>query len=127
MFDTRASAEEWAARKELGLRGLSVKDGAINLVPKRTLHAIASVEHGADDVLRGALPAPKSCGIYFLIRKGEIVYVGKTTDVFQRLSKHRRDGKLFDAYNFMPCREGQLDELESRYIAAFLPLGNCRL
>lgn len=128
-FTSRDEAERWAARKE---RGLALQDSAIprellSLLPRRTLGALRRVDFHADDVLHGAIPAVASCGIYFLIRSGDIVYVGKTTDVFLRLSKHRRDGKVFDSYNFMPCDESDLDELERLYIEAFLPKGNFRL
>lgn len=126
-FDERADAEMWAHRKAAALKLSRRKNDAINLVPKRVLSAIAATEFGAEQVLSGAIAAPPSCGIYFLIRHGEIVYIGKTTDVFLRLSKHRRDGKEFDAYNFMPCRQANLDDIEAAYIAAFLPYGNMRL
>lgn len=128
-FPTLEEAELWARRKERGLalRAEALPEALVSVLPKRVLSALRSVEFHADDVLHGAIPAMHSCGIYFLLRAGEIVYVGKTTDVFLRLSKHRRDGRVFDAYNFLPCSEDRLDELERLYIEAFLPAGNFRL
>ncbi len=129
VFPTREQATRWASMKE---RGLRLKDAAavghlLSYIPRRVLDALREIKYTPADITEGAIPAGASCGIYFLVRGGEIVYVGKTLDVFLRLSKHRRAGRNFDAFNFLPCPQSQLDELERLYITAFLPLGNFRL
>jgi excinuclease UvrABC nuclease subunit len=41
-------------------------------------------------------PLPDSPGIYFLCRNAEIVYVGKTTRIAERVASHRNT-KAFDS------------------------------
>lgn len=50
-----------------------------------------------------AQPYRSRCGLYFLLHGSQIVYVGRTTDLYQRLSRHRQDGKVFTAYTFIEC------------------------
>lgn len=128
-FADRQSAEAWCARQvaRIEKRTADEANELLSLVPKRVLDAVREVDYTEDEVSYGAVPATQSIGIYFLIREGRVVYVGQTKDVFLRLSKHRRDGKVFEAYNFIPCDTADLDRLESIYITAFLPLGNFRL
>lgn len=57
---------------------------------------------------------------------GAIRYIGKTTDLHLRLSKHRRDGRAFDSYNFLPCPDSELDRMERMYIEAFMPSENMK-
>lgn len=128
-FDDRAAAEAWCARHKATIqrREDAGASALLSQIPRRILDAVQAIDYTATEVVSGALPVGGSVGIYFLVRDAEVVYIGKTTDVFLRLSKHRRDGKQFDAYNFLPCGEADLDRLESLYITALLPYGNLRL
>ena len=128
-FPTMTAAQAWAQRME---RSLSVRQefegGALaGLVPRRVLQAIADAEYQQSDVIAGQVPASTSCGVYFLLRHSEIVYVGQSVDVFLRLSKHRREGRDFDAFNFLPCAKEDLDRIEKMYIEAFMPKWNLRI
>lgn len=126
---TKEAAEAWAGRKE---RGLRLKSSAavghlLSHVPRRVLEAIRDCSYSEQDIVETAIPTGIPTGVYFLIAEGRITYVGQTKDVFARVSKHRRDGKVFDAYNFIPCDAADLDRLESMYIAALLPHQNSKL
>ena len=82
------------------------------------------------------------CGVYALLRKGEVVYVGKSKRPFVRLYAHinARGKKLpwkvgynkeyvgihFDAIWFLPCMLGQLDTLEVHFIKMFMPKHNVK-
>jgi len=60
-------------------------------------------------------------GIYFLIKDKEIIYVGNTVDLHQRLKVHSKD-KDFDSYNFI--KEKSRDKrlvLEYEFIKKFTP------
>lgn len=71
------------------------------------------------------MPMKANCGVYFLIKHQEVVYVGQSINVLSRLSRHRRDGLIdFDSFNVIPCHETELDELEQSYILAMMPLYN---
>lgn len=57
--------------------------------------------------------------IYFLIRDDEIIYVGQTKDLNQRLSQHSTKG--FDRYNFIVVDSNHADVIESLYIHSVNP------
>lgn len=88
------------------------------------------------------------CGVYCLLRKGEVVYVGKSKQPFGRLDQHIRNrnrempngrhigsgagsaithngrGIKFDWVWFVPCMLGQLDVIEKALIKQYLPKYN---
>jgi len=67
---------------------------------------------------------PDSCtGVYFLIKQCEIVYVGQSVNVFNRIGNHRGI-KDFDAFSYIECPKNQLDVLESIYIHFLNPKYN---
>lgn len=39
---------------------------------------------------------PIVCGVYLLFREFELVYVGRSTDCYGRVAKHRSSGRAFD-------------------------------
>jgi hypothetical protein len=59
-------------------------------------------------------------GIYFLFRKGELVYVGQSTDIMQRIQQHRTD-KVFDSFAYKQCDRRSLNEIEANTIAYYKP------
>lgn len=134
-FLTRESAVAWAERVEARIVSrkykMTVADKTealaplLEIVPKRTLDALATIPYDLREIVEGSIRAHQMIGIYFLLYKEEIVYVGQSaSDVFHRLYKHRLDGKVFDAYTFIPCEAAMLDELESKYIVAMMPKYN---
>lgn len=118
-FDTEAQARDWAQRQELLVNG-----SLCGLAPKRLLDAAARCAHSYDDILAASIPCESTVGVYFLIRDYKVVYVGQTTDLFQRLWKHRRSGKLFDSFSFIPCAKVDLNAVEADYIALLMPEEN---
>lgn len=56
-------------------------------------------------------------GIYFLFRKGRLIYIGQTTNLHSRLSSHVQ--KKYDYVRFIECDESQLNEYETRWINRF--------
>lgn len=63
-------------------------------------------------------------GIYFLIYKKEIVYIGKTKNISHRLAGH--GSKNYEEYRFIPCEEVYLDAYEKRWIEKFKPKYNSK-
>lgn len=62
------------------------------------------------------------CGIYFLIRDGEIKYVGQSVDIFKRIREHRQHAYIkFDRFSMIPVRKEKLTEVETWYIQHFRP------
>lgn len=135
---TREDAEVWAEAVE---KAISKRANALTMkqklqmaesllmtsIPKRVLQAMAAVPHDLEEVLDAALPYGKGSGIYFLIKDKEVIYVGQSTDVFHRMARHRRDNREFDSFAYIQCEKDQLDDLEAKYIAAFVPPLNLSL
>lgn len=128
-FDSKDAAEAWAKRKEASIIKLdrgSAAYGAllVSNVPKRVADAISAVPFLATEILEAQITVPFTSGIYFLIRRDEVVYVGKSVDVFRRIGKHNEDGRDFDGVSLLFAPAEQLDELEALYLAALVPPWN---
>ncbi len=77
-------------------------------------------------------------GIYALTWRGEVVYVGQTVRLFQRLYAHAMGrlkrkvtmgrktikGSTFDGILILPCAESDLDRLEAEFIQKYQPRYN---
>jgi len=76
------------------------------------------------------MPVPKNGTplVYFLYdRRGEVCYTGSTATLRSRLNAHARDGKRFDAWLAVPCRNRQdAYALEEEILKAELPRMNQR-
>lgn len=68
----------------------------------------------------------KRCGIYFCLWKGEVIYIGKTTNFVQRLVEHKCIGLNmdYDKARLIECDESKLDYYEKRWINKFKPREN---
>ena len=77
------------------------------------------------ELIRNKIPMLPTIGVYFLIEKDEIVYVGQSVNVFARVSHHYQDGeKVFDSFCYISCEKEELNILESLYILIFQPRCN---
>lgn len=66
-------------------------------------------------------------GVYFLCDGGEVVYVGQSTSVVNRVVTHAVQGlKVFDKNSvlYLPCPAEQLDAVEARFIDLLRPKYN---
>lgn len=130
-FPTAEAAEAWATAQEariLARRDASkaLKSDAFgSIMPRRVLHARSKLPIPESELLATAVPAATMSGVYFLILRGEVVYVGQSVDVFGRLSRHLKTGRIpFDCFNIVPAEVDALDDLEAQYIAALVPRHN---
>lgn len=64
-------------------------------------------------------------GVYFLMKKGRVVYIGKTTNGLRRLFSHNLMG-LFDKIRIIECNKNKVDFYEKRWIIKFRPKYNRR-
>jgi len=78
---------------------------------------------GLQEILALAFKVPAQPGIYFLIRNGEVVYVGQSAIPMRRLGDHARD-KIFDSVAFVPCPLEDVKKVERQYIKQFQPVYN---
>lgn len=132
---TREDAQAWADAAEASLdakkKRFAPRDQFVNLgadlvtmVPRCVLEAAREAPHSLIDILEAAVPTTHAPAIYFLMRNGEVTYVGQSIDVLSRIARHRREGRQFDAYSYMECPREDLDRLERVYIRALVPEDN---
>lgn len=81
------------------------------------------------------------CGVYALISRGEVVYVGKSKCMLVRIYSHRNakrksgtlpswfpvKGIAFDEVHIQPCHPDHIDTLESTIINRYKPKFNTQL
>ena len=73
-----------------------------------------------EEIIKAAAPYGQVSGVYFLISKGTVVYVGQSVCIYSRLRAHIN----FDRYAYIPCPKGMMDKLESLYIHLLRPERN---
>jgi hypothetical protein len=69
----------------------------------------------------------KRCGIYFLIKNGEVVYIGQTINYPIRLKAHDIQKMDYETVKFIECAQDKLSFYEKRWIQRFLPKHNVAL
>jgi predicted GIY-YIG superfamily endonuclease len=133
VFATEEAATEWAKAQEIrltakgDLRELITLGLGVPNFPRRIVEAMQEAPLSREEIVDGAIPISVVCGIYFLIRGEQIVYVGQSTNVLRRIARHIYDGKTFDSFTISPCAAADLDRLESVYITALYPEENMAL
>lgn len=76
-------------------------------------------------IFKLSMDLPIITGVYFLILKGTIVYVGQSVNIFQRVGVHASAQKIkFDKYYYLECKAEYLNILESIYIHKIKPPQN---
>lgn len=75
-----------------------------------------------EEIVERALPWQRCSGVYFLVHRRKVVYVGQSVCVPSRVQTHSNDlYKTFDHYAYVECPEEKLDALESLYIHLLRP------
>ena len=130
-FASRDEAQAWADREEGRILSRAAASKALSretfgaVLPKRVLQGRAWLPIPEAELLQTAIPAAVLCGVYFLIRRSEVVYVGQSVNVFARLAQHLKGRRItFDSFNVVPCKAEDLDSAEAHYIAALVPRNN---
>jgi len=91
-----------------------------------TQHDLASIEAEKKALIdRAVKPTPAPCGIYFLVKQDEVVYVGQSVDFHNRVLAHKKLGVIdFDTYSWIECKKADLNNMEAEYILKFKPVLN---
>jgi len=76
-----------------------------------------------EKIVAAAISPRPQCGIYFLVKKSTIAYVGQSTQVFARICQHMKM-RNFDAFYWVACDKANLDEMEEYCIEKFKPWMN---
>tara|TARA_R110000764_G_scaffold157167_2_gene245001 strand:- start:1443 stop:1829 length:387 start_codon:yes stop_codon:yes gene_type:complete len=73
-----------------------------------------------EQIVAKAKPIAHEMGIYFLIKAGEVVYVGQGLNIMARVGLHTAE-KDFDSVSTLPCPKEYLNLLETIFIQSFRP------
>jgi len=65
----------------------------------------------------------KVTGVYFLFEGDDIVYIGQSRDIHQRITNHYAT-KVFDSWNYIKIKPSELDIREAEYIIEYRPIYN---
>lgn len=65
----------------------------------------------------------KACGIYFLVNQGQVVYIGQSKNITQRVAQHRKITS-FDEVRFIETPPKRLNAVERKFILEFKPERN---
>jgi hypothetical protein len=60
------------------------------------------------------------CGVYFLFLKDQLIYIGSSYNIFQRINIHKKS-KIFDCFSFIQTSKDERQFLEQEYINRFKP------
>ena len=63
-------------------------------------------------------------GIYLLMLKGKVVYIGSSLNMPSRVAGHRSNGRPFDQVSYIATRANQREQLEATLIRAINPAQN---
>lgn len=74
------------------------------------------------EIVQAAQELPNKTGIYFLILRSRVIYVGQSINIFSRVLQHT--DKEFDSFAFILCDASLLDKMESLYIHYLRPIAN---
>jgi hypothetical protein len=66
-------------------------------------------------------------GVYLLLFNNEIIYVGSSTNMANRVKAHRANGRVFDQMFFISTRMDERKALEELLILKLRPRGNTRM
>lgn len=134
-FATKEEAERWVEvaeqkiAKDIAQEQEAPSAELLPYIPRRVLRAIRAVPYSHQELIQCAMPlSSRVCGVYFLIRDGEVVYVGQSVNVLGRLTTHAAKGKKFDAVSVIKCSGKDAAKkaalLEAQYIMALMPEEN---
>lgn len=104
---------------------------AVYRIPNEWLRANAKRFHFTDQQILDAavtefhapdLPPMARCyGIYFLISNKEIIYVGMSKSIDERIDMHRKNRMPFDSFSWFEAPELYLRAIEAYYIHRIQP------
>lgn len=60
-------------------------------------------------------------GIYVLLLNGEVVYVGRTINIFNRMADQDHRERTYDKIYFIRCNQDEIDRLEALMILKLKP------
>lgn len=119
-FSEREDAEAWAFSVEQSI----IKRKHAKLIQKKFAPFPTDRLMGHSEIVGHSDAYSDTCGVYFLIQAGRVVYVGKSITCHVRIYEHKKNGRQFTHYFILPCTTDQAALLESCYILELCPEQN---
>lgn len=114
-FATEAEARQWALITEQALTNKIAGPAAITTPAP----ALPGSNLSEAEIVQGSVPY-LIAGIYFLIKTGKVIYVGETSDLYDRLRTHTsRKDKDFDRFTVVECSKVVAHDLKMAYVRKF--------
>jgi len=94
----------------------------------RTLESVINDDRlmSSNDIAGNSKPfraKDKTSGVYFLLDEDEIVYVGRSSNCYDRIASHTKN-KVFDSFYIYKASQEECLWLEPMYIMKFQPIYN---
>lgn len=127
-FDTESEARKW--RAESVTSRISTKDLTRTIAQQYSQGAVYTAPFAIPSVLKPVrrelleihLPLAHICCVYFLVSLfDEVLYVGQTIDLHQRIKAHQRAEVRFSRVLFVPVQEPDLNTTEAYFIRTLNP------
>ncbi len=82
-----------------------------------------SLEEVIESAKQMTFPIGEHPCIYFLVKAGEVVYVGQTWNIYARIGSHIKS-KHFDSVSMFDAHPDEMNNAEAAYILKFNPVYN---
>lgn len=124
VFKEEYEAKAWAKARTEELQFLKkMRVNARRSLKNTQAFSEATRSYSAEEIISKSTPYQPTCGVYFLMHKDTIVYVGQSVNVYRRTDGHLK-AKLFDRITVIECPKEDLDRVERLYIEKFKPALN---
>lgn len=122
-FATLEEANEWADEQERAIREERQSRGWTSVRQRELERIMGDPERmSAAQIVASAAPVACFIGVYVLIRRGAIVYVGMSNATLYRVGQHWKNGVDFDSYRMFECADmAEAAVLESKLIEKHRP------
>lgn len=117
-----SETKRWLAKNLLGeCMGRKLEDAIRVVVPADEISIAppASIEH--IELLQQLPVHGYQPGVYFLCKKGEVVYVGQSSTPVSRIAQHSASKKDFDRVYLLPVPAYELNNVEAAFIHLLRP------
>lgn len=101
-----------------------MKSKSVNYITDEVIELIlVAINTNIDALPKTDIPK-NVCGVYFLYLSDNVVYVGKSKNINQRIHEHLKS-KKFDYYRVFECDESLIGLYERIFINKLKPILNC--
>lgn len=121
VFNTKSEANLWAkVRTSELISKFGAHSKPKNLIPPNKREKRTKLPASDKEIFSNKIELGILCGIYFLLKDQQVVYVGQSTNIFCRVADHLLS-KEFDSFSYFECDRKDLTDFEAAYINKYKP------